>query len=72
MPCAVRRTPTPHAAEERRLGRLHAARFSTIEETPAVPVNRHVIPVATLVEVAVRIAPAAYLMPRTSVFVRCC
>src|SRR5215203_5858811 len=22
MPCAVRRTPTPHAAEERRLGRI--------------------------------------------------
>jgi len=53
-------------------GGLHAARFSTIEEAPAVPVNGHMIRMATLVEVAVRIAPAAYLMPRTSVLVRFC
>ena len=53
---SLKMSPLPHT-KKAGWAALHVARVNAMEAEAAVPVNWQVIPVATLVDVAVKVAP---------------
>jgi len=53
---------SPEQLKNRGWSASHVVMFSAIAEALAVPASWHVMPVATLVEVAVRLAPDCWIL----------